>query len=163
MIDSVILIIVVSQYYLMPSLYNYDDYDGCSALFDDPVYCIIDIQIKPELTSDLYNYITKFSNNYKQHFRHDKLERGLCINLCKQHVEKLESESFEYQIDSSSINAKETNDEFNIYFNAYEDRKKYDELVNKCINIELIAQFNLSGFSSIEYCITKNGVPLGKI
>lgn len=40
----------------------------------------------------------------------------------------------------------------------------YDVDVNKCINVELENKFNLSGFSSIEYCIKGDmRPPLGEI
>lgn len=46
--------------------------------------------------------------------------------------------------------------EFIHYINAEEHRALYDEDVNKCVNFELMNRFNLSGYSSIEYCITND-------
>lgn len=39
------------------------------------------------------------------------------------------------------------------YFNAEKHRTQYNRLINKCVNLELIDKYNLTAYSSIEYCI----------
>jgi hypothetical protein len=54
--------------------------------------------------------------------------------------------------------------EFVEYINATKHRAMYDQDVNKCINMELKDKFNLSAFSSIEYCLNEQtGLPIGEI
>lgn len=49
------------------------------------------------------------------------------------------------------------------YPNVSEYRSMYDELINKCVNVDIKDNFNLSAFSSIEYCITAEAHrPLGE-
>lgn len=39
----------------------------------------------------------------------------------------------------------------------------YDDIVNKCVNMELMNKFELSGYSLIEYCIKGDvRLPLGE-
>lgn len=44
------------------------------------------------------------------------------------------------------------------YPNAKRDRFKYNEVVNMCVNIKLLEKFNLSAFSTVEYCIRNDGM-----
>lgn len=49
------------------------------------------------------------------------------------------------------------------YPNAESDRMAYNKIINKCINIELVDNYNVSAFSTVEYCkVNKNKKPLGK-
>lgn len=53
--------------------------------------------------------------------------------------------------------------EFVQYFNATAHRAMYDDIVNKCVNMELMNKFELSGYSLIEYCIKGDvRLPLGE-
>lgn len=45
------------------------------------------------------------------------------------------------------------------YSNVKRHRAQYDEVVNKCVNFELMNRYNLSGYSSIENCIKGNMRP----
>lgn len=75
----------MSEYYRMPKLYGMDDFDQCMEREGNlSVYCIARITIKPDESLDLWNYIEEFSRNRKKHFRHDRLQRGVCINRCKE-------------------------------------------------------------------------------
>uniref|UniRef100_A0A182JNH5 Uncharacterized protein n=1 Tax=Anopheles christyi TaxID=43041 RepID=A0A182JNH5_9DIPT len=69
----------------MPPLYLYDDYDRCLEEF--PVratYCLVDSWIVPNDTNPLWSVIEQFSTDTKRTFRHDRLQRGLCMNRCHQ-------------------------------------------------------------------------------
>lgn len=81
----------------MPKLYLMDDYDLCMDQPDNlTVYCITTIVIKPNETLALWDYIYEFSRNRKKHFRHDRLQRGVCVNRCT----ALLSEMDEYTLES---------------------------------------------------------------
>lgn len=45
------------------------------------------------------------------------------------------------------------------YPNAEEHRKLFNELINKCVNLEIMGTFNLSAYSSIDYCLTGEAKP----
>lgn len=73
----------MTEYYKMPKLYLMDDFDLCMDQPDNvTVYCIATVIIKPNITLALWEYIDEFSRNRKKHFRHDRLQRGVCVNRC---------------------------------------------------------------------------------
>lgn len=74
----------------MPKLNEFDDYDGCMEVFRDKAkYCYVKSVIKPD-KSELFAFITEFSSRRKQHFRHDKLTRGICVNRCEKLIKSLD-------------------------------------------------------------------------
>lgn len=71
----------LDEYYRMPKIYDYDDYDRCVAQAphlpaEDVVYCVARTIIKPDQESSLWRLIENFTNDTKRHFRHDHLDRG---------------------------------------------------------------------------------------
>lgn len=68
----------------MPSLFGLEDYDKCLTEYPliKSTYCYTDVTIKPDENSSLWIFIREYSSNYKRNFRHDRLQRGLCINWC---------------------------------------------------------------------------------
>ena len=155
--------IKAQEYYEMPDLFQFDDYQKClgkNKQNTHPSYCIVNTYVKPDYTSVLYNYINEFSMRGKQHFRHDKLQRGICMEKCMKIVADLGEEAEDYYIKEFPMNSKLTFDVVD-YINVKEDRVKFNKLVNICINTELMGNYNLSGYSSIEYCIYDNQSFLG--
>ena len=141
-------------------------------------YCVVNSFIKPKNTSYLYNQIKEFSNQTKIHLRHDKLQRGLCINKCELKLQMKGNLSENYFVKKFPMDSKvsllivNTNllitlkfkliFDFIHYPNVENYRSSFDELVNKCVNIELMDGFNLSAFSTVEYCLKNNDdKPLG--
>ena len=147
----------------MPDLFQFDDYQKCLGRNIDQShtpYCIVNTYVKPDYTSELYNYINEFSMREKQHFRHDKLQRGICMEQCLKTIANLGDEAENYYVTEFPMDSKLTFD-FVDYINVKDDRVKFNKLVNICINRELMRNYNLSGYSSIEYCIHENQSPLG--
>lgn len=148
----------------MPDLFQFDDFEKCSALSDinAPVkYCVVRTFIKPDKASQLYKFIHEFSEKEKQHFRHDKLDRGICMTNCEKLVEDLGDEAENYFIESFPMDSKLTFDFIGFPFVA-RDRLKYNRIVNICINKHLVGNYNLTGFSSIEYCLGRDrDIPAG--
>lgn len=144
----------------MPDLYQIDDYEKCLGLqnyseSNEALYCLVNTQLKYDDSSELYSYIHEFSMNEKQHFRHDKLQRGICLNKCKIIVESLGEQAIQYVEYDLEVNQRRKIDVIN-YDNVKEDRINYEKLINICVNKELMDSYNLSGFSTIEYCIRKD-------
>lgn len=81
----------------MPHLNEFDDYDECMDVYKtEAKYCYVKSIIKPDYESALYLNIAEFSSKKKQHFRHDKLSRGICLNKCMKFIEELGQSSAEY-------------------------------------------------------------------
>lgn len=144
----------------MPDLYAMDDYEKCLGLPNNSesnaaLYCLVNTQMTSDNTSELYNYIHEFSMNKKQHFRHDKLQRGICISKCKMIVELLGDQAEEYLMNDVELNQRQTINVVN-YDNIKEDRINYEKIINICVNKVLMDSYNLSGLSTIEYCIRKD-------
>lgn len=101
----------MTEYYKMPKLYLMDDFDLC---MDQPenltVYCIVTVIVKPNQTLPLWEYMDAFSRNRKKHFRHDRLQRAVCVNKCQSLLADLDDETletlyqpeFEYENEASS-------------------------------------------------------------
>lgn len=83
----------------MPKIFRFDDYEQCMGIYDsEALYCVVNTYINPDENSKLYNFIKEFSSNRKQHFRHDKLQRGLCVNRCKSVIDEVEKISHDYLV-----------------------------------------------------------------
>jgi hypothetical protein len=91
----------------MPPLYRYDDFDECMGVYENKaLFCVVKTHLKEDLQSELYKFIKDYSKNRKQHFRHDKLERGLCINDCQEKLKKFGTESEKYFVKKFPMNSK---------------------------------------------------------
>lgn len=94
----------VDEYFKMPALYKFDDYLQC---FDSSgYYCVVNSFIKPDNISSLYNQIKDFSSFKKIHLRHDKLQRGICINKCEMNVLETGNSSEKYFVSDFPMDAK---------------------------------------------------------
>lgn len=69
-------------------------------------YCYIRTALKPDYTSELYNFIDEFSSRKKVHFRHDKLTRGVCINTCQQLIAEMGSAADDYFVPEFELDYK---------------------------------------------------------
>ncbi|XP_063697874.1 nose resistant to fluoxetine protein 6-like [Culicoides brevitarsis] len=147
----------MTEYYQLPPLYVYHDFDKCMALSppsDDAKYCIVETVIQPNLSSSVWNLIVKY-NDTKRHFRHDKIQHGLCRDTC---TKLLEQYARWYQEDNLYLNDFRDGsahiidaDTFN---NGLHDRFDNDRWVNYCTNEMLRQKYDgLKGRSSVVYCI----------
>lgn len=94
----------------MPKIFRFDDYDLCMGLYNTKaLYCVVNTFIKPDPKSELYEYIKNYSSNKKQHFRHDKLQRGLCVNGCKKVISQMEKKPSDYFVKKFDFDSKVRN------------------------------------------------------
>lgn len=68
----------------MPALYKFDNYQDCfnnnnSEQKLPAKYCMILIQLQPNLNSSLWHQINEISKS-KFRYRHDHIFRGVCVN-----------------------------------------------------------------------------------
>uniref|UniRef100_A0A182N9Y4 Acyltransferase 3 domain-containing protein n=1 Tax=Anopheles dirus TaxID=7168 RepID=A0A182N9Y4_9DIPT len=146
----------INRYHRMPKLWQMDDYDECLSATgpDEPadVYCTATVVLKPDNRSDLWTLIEEFSSDYKRHFNHRVLKRGVCIKRCQQSVAKLAPpERKALLVEKFPIN--ETYKfEDNIFENTALDREIYEDVVELCINKELNETYGLVAFAEIQSC-----------
>ncbi|XP_058465293.1 nose resistant to fluoxetine protein 6-like [Malaya genurostris] len=145
----------MTEYYQLPKMYKYDDYDQCMREFDvKAVYCLVDTTIKPNSTATIWPLIQKFSNDSKRSFRHDRLQRGLCMNWCSKMMAKYDrGTQMKYYLPGFNESSEITFDP-NTFRQALQWRQKYRKLANQCVNFELKRQFSIMGHSMVEYCVT---------
>lgn len=97
----------------MPNLNKFESYNEClGTYYEEAKFCFVKTYIKPDETSVLYNYIRNFSSMGKQHFRHDKLFRGICINKCKEIIDKMGNHSDKYFVPEFPLDTIVTNKSF---------------------------------------------------
>ncbi|XP_050094015.1 nose resistant to fluoxetine protein 6-like [Anopheles aquasalis] len=149
----------LTAYYEMPPLYLYDDYDRCLAK-PGAIYCLVDGWIVPNASNPLWTVIQHFSADTKRSFRHDQLQRGLCMDRCHQLIDRFDHRTqmkyFLARFDSTA--AKEITFDPNTFRGALDWRNRYRRLANQCVNYELKRQYALMAYSTVEYCTTR-GTP----
>lgn len=95
----------------MPNINKFDNYDECFGVFkSEATYCYVRTYIKPNMSSDLYRYIAEFSENRKKHFRHDKLDRGICINTCRIKIDQKGDEAGRFFVPEFAMDSIVEND-----------------------------------------------------
>ncbi|XP_062550135.1 nose resistant to fluoxetine protein 6-like [Armigeres subalbatus] len=148
--------IELDQYYRMPRIYAYDDYDECFTMYEspDPVYCVARSVIKPDNQSELWKFIQDFSSDTYRHYRHEHLDRGLCVERCRKLVASLDNETIQqlnvgkFDINFPYIIKSEVFEDVNVH----QDRALYGQLINICENYILRKVYNLTAYTEIEYC-----------
>lgn len=105
--ESNLQFVSVSQFYRMPTLNRFDNYHECMGVYgEEALYCIADAFIKPDSNSEIYNLIADYNRDVKTHFRHDNLVRGLCVNKCRQVIEKFQTSEENYLVEKFEIDSK---------------------------------------------------------
>uniref|UniRef100_A0A182IST2 Acyltransferase 3 domain-containing protein n=3 Tax=Anopheles atroparvus TaxID=41427 RepID=A0A182IST2_ANOAO len=141
----------------MPPLYLYDDYDRCLEEFPvRAIYCLVDSWIVPNETNAIWPVIRHFSADGKRSFRHDRLQRGLCMNRCRQLIGKFDGRTkMKYFLSRfEPSDAQEITFDPNTFRGALDWRNRYRRLANQCVNYELKRQYSLMAYSTVEYCTT---------
>lgn len=84
----------------MPQLNFYDDVDSCRRRYKKKFrYCVTHVYLQPDEFSKLWRHIDTFSSADQQHYRHDVLKRGLCMNDCwKQISNSNRSDLLDYKV-----------------------------------------------------------------
>ncbi|XP_058833744.1 nose resistant to fluoxetine protein 6-like [Topomyia yanbarensis] len=144
----------LSQYHRMPKLSEFDDYDQC--MEGGPVgtvatYCVIRLAIEPDNSSELWHTIEAFSRD-RRHYNHRHLERGVCVEQCKQLVQGLSNttrqmlKANKFEIDYPYIF------DVSVFKDTYKNRDRYGELLEVCLNYKLNQTYQLKAYTEIEVC-----------
>lgn len=96
------------------------------------------------------------SQDPETQYRHDLLTRGICLSRCEKELQQLDSETL------ASLNIEKF--EYNnwppaqwpsqTFRNDDVFRKKFGKIINICMNRRLKNEYNLTGYTDIEYCDT---------
>jgi hypothetical protein len=148
----------VSEYNLMPKMFHLDAYDDClneNVKFSSSVFCVADVQIKPNKSSQVWNIIEKNSRQWKIQYRHDHLVYGVCINRCRKLLEKLGKYSKEELLMFKPENFSIISIDATSFYYSMEDEIEFGSELSACINYELKENFQLEANSVLNYCDIK--------
>lgn len=89
----------VTQYYEMPQLYDFDDYDRCLQEFgasdDTATYCFVRAEVQPNGTTAAWRAIQEISKYDRHHFDHRQLYFGLCVHKCEAQLAELDADAIQ--------------------------------------------------------------------
>jgi len=142
------------KYYQMPPIHHHDDFIRCMHPKHRgyAIFCDVHSIIKPDNTSELWNYIEEFTSDYKRHFAHDQINTGFCVELCEKKIGKLSPQEQEaLYVPEFPWREKYIYDDSN-FENVTENRKNHGKLLNQCFNLWLRENYNLTGYSVIQFC-----------
>lgn len=149
--------ISVSEYLMIPRIFHVEPYEECIAnaglKYSQPAYCIADVYIKPNETSQEWQILANASSPRKTQFRHDHLVFGICIDDCKKllgQFDKMTQKQF-YIPTPRNFSELMSADPF-VFQDAVQDKFDYGEVLNECINFNLRREFRLEAFTEIQYC-----------
>lgn len=140
---------------LMPKMFKLDSYEECFKYdfkYSENVYCIADVYIKSNKSSEVWNLISANSKPWKTHYRHDHLVYGVCVNPCKAMMSKFDAMTQRQFISSEPIEYKSLNIDPFTFHHAIEDKIMNEEKVKECINHQMIKEFEIEAFSEVQYC-----------
>ncbi|XP_050091905.1 uncharacterized protein LOC126575316 [Anopheles aquasalis] len=142
------------DYETMPPLYLYEDVTDCFERHSASLYCVVKTVIRPNPQSALWNTIERYSKRPSFH-EHSLLDRGLCVDDCAALVEGLEP-AMQSFLDTERLTLEHylllkllSDDELPAH------QKQYGRLLNICANYHLWLRYNLTGYSELERCVTK--------
>ncbi|KAL1395086.1 hypothetical protein pipiens_011497 [Culex pipiens pipiens] len=130
--------IELSEYLKFPKVFEYDDYEECRREHrDEYAFCVVHATISPDESSELYRNLTTFSQD-TLHYDHTRLERGVCIQECKQFLHSIGG--YSTQLDALP-----------------NDEQSYARLAQACINEKISRRYHLQVKPQVQiyHCYTK--------
>lgn len=105
----------------------------------------------------------KYSSDRKRFYRHDRINRGICMDDCKQRMLRFDYDTrMKYYTIHFDNNTGVTLDP-NLFRNALVDRAKYHKFASMCVNYDLAHRYGLTAQTDIVYCETSIGDPRTEI
>uniref|UniRef100_A0A1I8NPU5 Acyltransferase 3 domain-containing protein n=1 Tax=Stomoxys calcitrans TaxID=35570 RepID=A0A1I8NPU5_STOCA len=139
----------------MPTMFKFDNYQEAMSSSNPSPYCLVFGEIQPDNSSDLWHAIDAFVQDPVRRFRHDHIIYGFNVDKCKQLLrDKGIVVETQTELDETRIPQDEVVDFFKRIFTEddYKDRLQYQDLLDKCMNLEIQGKYNLSVKTFIEYC-----------
>ncbi|XP_058123500.1 nose resistant to fluoxetine protein 6-like [Anopheles ziemanni] len=135
----------------LPPIFMYDDLTQCEA--HDSVYCYARTILRVDRFP--HGYVlpdTESTSRIVYNHRAQFLDLGICLSSCEEELRHL-STSEKAALYHSKINVNFTSLIPNELFPTMEnDKSKYETLVNICVNRRLSVEYNMSGYTALEYC-----------
>ncbi|KAM8704392.1 hypothetical protein ACLKA7_008922 [Drosophila subpalustris] len=149
----------MTQYYEMPQLYDFDDYDRCLQEFEGTTatYCFVRADVQPDNTASAWRAIAEISKYDRHHFNHSHLYFGLCMHQCEAELATLDAD-VRQQLQTGILT---DNPKVNVYLELFAmeagNRARYNEPSNECINWRLQRRgHGVRAKSVVEYCDTSD-------
>lgn len=136
-------------------MFKLDSFEECLKFdlkYSKNVYCIADVYIQPNTSSEVWNLIKSSSYPLKSHYRHDHLVYGVCVNPCKETLSKFDIMTQKQFISSKSSEHHIFDVDPFTFHHAIEDKVMYEEIVKECINYRMKKNFEVEAFSEVQYC-----------
>ncbi|ETN58549.1 hypothetical protein AND_009857 [Anopheles darlingi] len=121
----------MEEYLKFPPVFLYDDFEDCRRYYTDYVYCVVKAPLEPDESSELWRNISFFSSDY-HHYDHGVLERGVCLQKCRDVLIQNGTEGI--------------------------DSYTQTDLIHQCVSNELTSryQLRLQPDLHIQYCYSKS-------
>ncbi|CAD6995976.1 unnamed protein product [Ceratitis capitata] len=150
----------MTEYFKMPNLYEFDDYDRCLQEFSKSreTYCFVRAEVLPQNNSEAWHAIAEISKYNKHHFDHRHLYFGLCLRWCKDDLAEAGVDVVKELYTGLLTNNTKLNTYVNLFTAEESNRQQYNTILNQCINLKLLPSYGLRAVSMIEYCETNHTV-----
>uniref|UniRef100_A0A182QKT8 Acyltransferase 3 domain-containing protein n=1 Tax=Anopheles farauti TaxID=69004 RepID=A0A182QKT8_9DIPT len=135
----------------MPPIYMYDSFERCESL--SSVYCyartvLREDQLPAGFVMPPIESTDRIVHNHRPNF----LELGVCLEQCERELASFSASSrrklfqpkipvnFTFQIPNA------------LFPTLVADKRRYETLVNVCVNRRLSSAYNMTGYTELEYC-----------
>uniref|UniRef100_A0A182PUZ9 ZP domain-containing protein n=1 Tax=Anopheles epiroticus TaxID=199890 RepID=A0A182PUZ9_9DIPT len=135
----------------LPAIFLYDDFGHCKAVAS--VYCYARTILRvDQFPAGFEIPQTESTDRIVHNHRPHCLELGICLRNCEQEVNKLTASSretlFQPQIPVNFTFLIPSE----LFPTMQSDKRRYETLVNVCVNQRLRARYNMTGYTTLEYC-----------
>ncbi|XP_058065936.1 nose resistant to fluoxetine protein 6-like [Anopheles bellator] len=146
--------------YRPPDLFMYDNFEQCQARSSSSVYCYARTILRvDQFPAGFVVPNTESTDRIIFNHRRQFLELGVCIADCQDEVGAL-SEKERSALYQPKIPVNFTSLLPNTLFPTMPaDKRRYETLVNICINRRLRAKYNISGYTALEFCRPPRNTP----
>ncbi|XP_053664009.1 nose resistant to fluoxetine protein 6-like [Anopheles marshallii] len=167
------VLIVRSEPHSIPPIFLYDDFDHCKA--QASVYCYARAVLRvDQFPADIVVPQTESLDRIVYRHRVHHLELGVCLRECEKELEGLtvaQKESLyhpqipvnftimesyrqlhNFQVQQLPPQFKHVLIPNELFPTMQDDKRRYETLVNVCVNQRLRARYNITGHIALEYC-----------
>ncbi|XP_040156637.1 regulator of hypoxia-inducible factor 1-like [Anopheles arabiensis] len=142
------------QQHSVPSIFIYDDFERCEATAS--VYCYARTILRvDQFPAGFVVPQTESTDRIVHKHRAQYLELGVCLRDCEQEVKRLSAATRktlfqpEIPVNFTFLIPNE------LFPTMPADKRRYETLVNVCVNQRLRTRYNITGYTALEYCRPK--------
>ncbi|XP_052895879.1 uncharacterized protein LOC128303065 [Anopheles moucheti] len=145
------VVIVRSEPHSLPPIFLYDDYDNCQT--QASVYCYARAVLRvDQFPADFVVPQTESLDRIVYNHRVHHLELGVCLRECEKELEGLtvaQKESLYRPQIPVNFTVLIPNE---LFPTIQDDKRRYETMVNVCVNQRLRTRYNITGYIALEYC-----------